>query len=220
MFGFPLWGKLRKQLLLERSGRRVKLYVVTVLTEWLVSFLVLAVWLFNDRPFSALGLSLPMNIRFAIVSAIVLTACLLLIGQWIHIVRMNGVFPDSLKAQIRGFGGILPETPRERRLFVLLSLTAGICEEFLYRGFVIWYFSQSIHTIVAGLLSAFVFAIAHGYQGPTSIWKTGVFGAALAALYLISGSLIGPMLLHAVNNLSSGFAASEVLKHSTAAEDA
>jgi membrane protease YdiL (CAAX protease family) len=35
---------------------------------------------------------------------------------------------------------ILPKTAEERRWFVLVAITAGVCEEILYRGFLIHYF--------------------------------------------------------------------------------
>ena len=35
---------------------------------------------------------------------------------------------------------LVPRTKGERRGVILLALTAGICEELMFRGFVIWYF--------------------------------------------------------------------------------
>ena len=37
---------------------------------------------------------------------------------------------------------ILPQTAEERRWFVLVAITAGVCEEILYRGFLIHYFRE------------------------------------------------------------------------------
>jgi membrane protease YdiL (CAAX protease family) len=220
VFGYPSWGKLRRQILQGRSGLRKKLYVLTLVMESFFSLLVLAVWWSQNRPLSTLGLSIPMNLRFIVVLTIALLACLFYVRQWVQIVKLKGAFPELIKTQTQQYAGILPETPGERSLYALLSFVTGICEELLYRGFLIWYFRSWTNIGIAILLPAFVFGIAHGYQGSGGIRKTMLWGTILGTLYLISGSLVGPILLHAVLNLSTGFIGSEILKYSDTPQEA
>jgi membrane protease YdiL (CAAX protease family) len=99
---------------------------------------------------------------------------------------------------------LLPRTPRERHLFTVVGLTAGICEEWLYRGFllaVIGALSGGLPTLALVLVAAGAFGLAHAYQGRAGMLTTGVLGGVLAALYLQTGSLLLPVLLHVAIDL-------------------
>jgi membrane protease YdiL (CAAX protease family) len=99
---------------------------------------------------------------------------------------------------------LLPRTRPERHLFTVVGVTAGVCEEWLYRGFflaVVAALSGGLPTIVLVLVAAGAFGLAHAYQGPVGVLTTGVLGGVLAALYLGTGSLLLPVLLHAAIDL-------------------
>lgn len=51
------------------------------------------------------------------------------------------------------------------------------------------------------LVAAVAFGLAHAYQGRAGIVLTGVLGGVMAALYLGTGSLLLPVLLHAAIDL-------------------
>jgi membrane protease YdiL (CAAX protease family) len=99
---------------------------------------------------------------------------------------------------------LLPRTHGERRLFAVVGLTAGICEEWLYRGV----FLAVVSALLGGppepilvLVAAAAFGLAHAYQGVAGIVTTAVLGGVLALLYLDTGSLLLPVLLHAAIDL-------------------
>ncbi len=99
---------------------------------------------------------------------------------------------------------LLPRSRTERRLFAVVGVTAGVCEEWLYRGF----FLAVVAAVVPGLASgwlvvvaAVAFGAAHAYQGLGGVLLTGVLGGVFAALYLQTGSLLLPVLLHAAVDL-------------------
>jgi membrane protease YdiL (CAAX protease family) len=82
---------------------------------------------------------------------------------------------------------------------VLLAITAGICEEFLFRGFgiaVLIRFTRN--RWLAGLLSLAAFTIAHaGLFGWTSALVIPfVLGLILTLLYLLRGNLFSAMIVH------------------------
>ena len=60
---------------------------------------------------------------------------------------------------------LLPRTAGERRLFTVVGLTAGICEEWLYRGFFL-----AVVAAVAGDLPAWV--LVAGRRRSPSGWRT------------------------------------------------
>jgi membrane protease YdiL (CAAX protease family) len=99
---------------------------------------------------------------------------------------------------------ILPTTGEERRWFVLVAITAGACEEILYRGFLIHYFRDlpfPIGLIGALILSSCVFGFAHLYQGVVGIVQTTILGAIFGLVFIVTGSLLLPMILHVLIDL-------------------
>jgi uncharacterized protein len=99
---------------------------------------------------------------------------------------------------------LLPRTHGERRLFAVVGLTAGICEEWLYRGFFLAVISALLGAPpepILVLVAAAAFGLAHAYQGVVGIATTAVLGGVLALLYLDTGSLLLPVLLHAAIDL-------------------
>jgi len=99
---------------------------------------------------------------------------------------------------------LLPRTAGERRLFTLVGVTAGVCEEWLYRGFflaVVAALAGGPPTCVLVLVAAAAFGLAHAYQGRAGIVTTGALGGVMAGLYLQTGSLLLPVLLHAAIDL-------------------
>ena len=102
--------------------------------------------------------------------------------------------------------GLLPETIQERRWFAAVSITAGVCEETLFRGFLIGFFMRmpgGLHLpiSVALVLSAVAFGLNHIYQGKAGLISTTLGGLAFCGLFLLTGNLLLPMLLHAAADL-------------------
>ena len=120
---------------------------------------------------------------------------------------------QEVMAQLEHLRPLLPHTRTEMIRFVLLSTTAGICEEILFRGFLLWYLSCLVPVVAAWLAGALLFGMAHAYQGSGGVLRTGLVGAGLVALYLLSGSLWLPMLLHAFVDVNSGLLAYAYLKY-------
>jgi uncharacterized protein len=110
----------------------------------------------------------------------------------------------ALAAQLRPVAALLPRTPAERRVFAAVAVTAGICEELLYRGFGLaalrWAAPGLGHPALIGLTAA-AFGLAHLYQGPRGVVLTGLAGAYLAWIAIATGSLLPAMLLHALLDL-------------------
>jgi len=99
---------------------------------------------------------------------------------------------------------LLPRTVAERRAFAVLALTAGACEELLYRGFLVAAGTAAVPglgPVTAVAVSAAVFGLGHLYQGPCGLLGAGLLGGCLAVLYVGSGSLLLPVCYHALLDL-------------------
>jgi membrane protease YdiL (CAAX protease family) len=101
-------------------------------------------------------------------------------------------------------GALLPRTATERRAFAGLAVTAGVCEEVLYRGVLLALAAALLPALTSWRLvvvSALVFGLAHTYQGVAGMATALVLGGGLAVLYLGSGSLLLPVLHHLLMDL-------------------
>jgi membrane protease YdiL (CAAX protease family) len=68
----------------------------------------------------------------------------------------------------------------EISLWILLSISAGVCEEIMYRGYLQKQFSAATRSLAAGvILQGAVFGLSHTYQG----WKQVMVITALGVLY-------------------------------------
>lgn len=109
----------------------------------------------------------------------------------------------KLRKFLPDFSAFLPTTGRERLLFAAVALSAGICEEIVYRGWLLF----SLHDIfgIAGgaavLVAAAIFGLAHQYQGPLGVLSATLAGLLMGILYVATGTLLVPILLHSLIDL-------------------
>ncbi len=99
---------------------------------------------------------------------------------------------------------LLPITLTERLMWVGVSLTTGICEELMFRGFALEYLMQQPFSLSFGgsaLITSVLFGLGHAYQGRRGVLRTMLFGAALCGLLLLTGSLLFPIVVHTLVNL-------------------
>ncbi|WP_433438844.1 CPBP family intramembrane glutamic endopeptidase [Nonomuraea sp. CA-141351] len=96
-----------------------------------------------------------------------------------------------------GVSGLMARTPRERGPAVMLAVSAGVCEEVVFRGLLIGLGRElGLYLPVAAAVSVAVFAIGHIYQGPVGTLMAVVSGAGLTLMYLRTGSLVTPIGVH------------------------
>ena len=173
-------------------------YLGNMIALWGLMLTVAGAWGYFDRPFAQLGLA-PLTGLPAVVS---LAVVLLVIA--IAIIFYRAIMGLEKKYQWAFVPELLPHTLPELRLFIGLSVTAGIAEETLFRGYLIWYLSQFGGMTFAVIASSVLFAIAHAYQGAKATIVIFPIGLLLALLYVYSGSLLAPMMLHAAINCYAG----------------
>jgi len=206
---FPIWDvtlgfkRLRRAPPSEVPRMRLGQYQRAIAVQWTLVTLLLAWWALRHRAWSWLGL-VPQP-TFGMAGVALGT---LIVIVYIHRERSRILGDDEALAEVRHrldhVHLLMPRTPRDMRWFFALSFTAGVCEEILYRGFLWWYFQIWLGAIPAAIATAVVFGVGHSYQGWRGVLQTGAAGAFLAAVYLLSGSLVMPMLLHVLMDLHSG----------------
>jgi membrane protease YdiL (CAAX protease family) len=197
------YRRLLRQLGKGRPNARLVAYRWTIAVQWALTLGFGAWWLLAGGGLAPIRL-LPQaaGLQWLVVGAGMVALALVLL-QAITVLRS----PEKLE-QVRRQAGelrsIAPRSPAERRGFVLLSITAGVCEEILYRGLLIAVLAVALGLVPAIVLSTAIFGLGHAYQGWKGIGKTAAAGLVLALLAVGSGSLFIPIVLHALVDLTSG----------------
>ncbi len=211
VYGYITWNQFEQEVARGKSTARVSAYLETISIEWALTVGVLVLWWMRGRSFQELGLYGAANVRFVVLLVVVFAGCSFLVWQWLQVRKLEGKIPDSVRKEIEPVASVMPHTALEKKLFLLVSLTAGICEEILCRGFLLWYAASYFPIAIAFLFSVLIFGLGHIYQGKKGVLKTAFMGAILAGIYVASGSLIGPIILHVIADATSGLIGNEVV---------
>jgi len=110
----------------------------------------------------------------------------------------------QFKQLLRTAGALLPISIAEQRWFAAVSIGAGISEELLYRGFFFWYCCATFPKLQwwhGVLICSVGFGFAHLYQGWRGMVGSTAIGFLLGMLYLETGSLLVPIVVHAAIDL-------------------
>lgn len=194
---------------------RISEYWYTIGLQWFFCLGAFALWSLMGREWSDLGFSLPSGLAFWGGAALVLFAIVFLYKQ---IQQTREADEETLATLKKSLGSILPFLPHKRKelaVFDGLALTAGIVEEVLWRGYLIWYFSLFCPLWLAALISLLFFTLAHCYQGVENLPRVAAMGAVLTVLFLVTGSLWLPIILHAAVDLLQGRMLFEVVKRTS-----
>ena len=209
----PLWGyfvslpKLRRQLQADPVRARKRLWIGAIRDPWVLVAVGAALWQGNDRSWTSLGFSAPDGWRLWVAVGLVL----LIVAHQVQSVMAVARDPNARASVRQQFSGmladVLPHTRTEVHWFAGVSLTAGFCEEFLYRGYFIWTLAPWLGWWGAAALSVALFAIGHAYQGWQGVLRTGVVGLSFTLVMVVSNSLWPAIVLHAIVDVAGGMMA-------------
>jgi CAAX protease family protein len=205
----PWRGRVRlKRLLAEPSfetKEKLALYGSTIAFQWMLTGLV--AWRALARGLIARELGLAQKFSVGLFLVSVGGAVLLAVFQWFNlrrVGRMSGPVPELMRKLAER---LLPGKTVELAPYCALAVTAGVCEEFLYRGFAMAALSRAgIATWAVVIITSIFFGLAHAYQGKGGIVGTGLMGFLFAGCRLMTGSLIPAMAWHAAVDIAAGIA--------------
>ena len=206
----PLWSHFVSWPRHERAvdagdpSARSRIYVRTMIEQWLLVIAAAVLCVMGRRTPDALWLVAPSGWRAWVGFTLSLGYAALVVIQ----ARMISARPQSLarlRDRLQPLRALIPHTAGEVRLFMPLAVTAGICEEFLFRGYLVWVLAFWMGVIPAAIVSMVAFGLAHGYQGGNFGFRAFVIGVVFGVLALVTRSLLPGMVLHAVIDLGGGW---------------
>ncbi|MDD5543474.1 MAG: type II CAAX endopeptidase family protein [Acidobacteriia bacterium] len=207
---FMLWPMFLRRSQSDPGRARVWIWSAWMSMLWTLVAAGFAVWLLEARTWGALRFMTPHGWRLWGAIGLVLALAIAYGRPILRIARSNR--PKRVKLGNPHVEKLSPHTRFELGWWVALSLSAGFCEEFLFRGYLIWAFQPMLGLWGAAAFSVVVFAAAHAYQGIKGILLAGIVGILLTLVVLISGSLYPAMALHALVDVGQGLMAWFVLR--------
>jgi membrane protease YdiL (CAAX protease family) len=205
----PWRGRERLKHLLARPAvgtkEKLVLYGATIAFQWLLCGL--AAWRAVARGLTAAELGLGRRIDFELVLFSLVGAALLCAFQWFNLRRMSRILVPATELMRKLAERLLPSKPVEFGPYCALAVTAGVCEEFLYRGFAMAALTRvGMPAWSVVLMSSVLFGLAHAYQGKGGIIGTGLLGLVFGTMRLAVGSLFPVVLWHAGVDVVAGVA--------------
>ena len=191
---------------------RQRFYRQTASLEWVFLAALAAAWVFYERPITDLGFVAPGGTRFWIGVGLLMVLVAGL-AYAVHLARQASESECNKQAESMGkLAKYLPHTRSELNTFYGLSVTAGVVEEIVYRGFLFWYLSHVMPLWLAVVASSVIFGFAHSYQGAGGALRCGLVGLAFGSYYVLTGSIWLPIIAHALFDILQGAAIFEVLR--------
>jgi uncharacterized protein len=194
-----------------RLKSTLELYTWNILAEWSLVAGCMCVARANGVRFVDLGEWMGNPLRTLVVSGLLLAILAVLIIASKS--QQRKASADQLSKAIDQARRLLPVNPGQRVVWVAVAVTAGVCEEFLYRGWLLNLIAAASGSMWLGLVaSSIIFGTAHVYQGRKGVMGAGVLGIVLGAVCVLSGTLVPAQILHAVIDLNNGLALGKIVE--------
>lgn len=174
-------------LLLPRRA----LYFSAALSQWLLALLTLFIAFLTSAPLAA-G---PAPSGGALLRWTVGLAGAAFAGIGIGLLMESlGWLPEETPLVRR----LIPRSPSEKLWALLLvAPTAGICEEFIFRGYLLPNLAGFTHSVpLAWALSSAAFGLCHAYQNLSGAIRATLLGALLAAPVVFIHSIYPGVIAH------------------------
>ncbi|HEY6829183.1 MAG TPA: CPBP family intramembrane glutamic endopeptidase [Gemmatimonadaceae bacterium] len=213
------WPRFRQAIARGQTDVRLRAYRHEVATQWVAAGIVAALWIVDGRSWSALRLTPPSTIGWLVSLVIVLSMIAFTLRQMRHVAGASLQRVERIRAKVLNAAAenpkmefLMPRTADEYRWFLGLSLTAGVCEELICRGYFTWLLTPWLGAVGAVAVVSIGFGMGHAYQGWAGVVKTATVGAVMGAIMLVTGWLIPAMIVHALLDAGSGTIVFRVLR--------
>lgn len=208
--GYLDYKKL-KVAISESQNVRLKFYRKVLIDLWVPTIFILLIVAFSQLNLNDIGFNLPKINTNTLGPWVTYTA--LGIGILYVIIILYYLFGYRFSEKFRvmhneakqkesnklSFSEMLPVTVKEKKVWTCVSITAGITEEIIYRGFLIYAFGYlypnlSIWLVI--VMASLLFGLGHIYQGLTGVLKTTIIGLVFSVIFIGIGSILPLIIVH------------------------
>jgi membrane protease YdiL (CAAX protease family) len=185
------WASARRPELL--TAPRSAVYLSAALSQWLLASAGAAVVLVTARSFRVLGFRTAGVAPFARWTVLLTLIASALLALSLLLERRGWWPPESELVHL-----LVPETRQEKVwCLLLIAPTAALCEEFLYRGYLLFQLSNwTPSSAWAAAGSSVAFGLAHVYQGLSGMLRATLLGALLAYPVVRLGTIYPSIAAH------------------------
>jgi hypothetical protein len=207
---FVLWPTFLRRSEAAPARARVWVWSSSMVLLWTLVGGGVALWIVERRSWTDLGIVAPHGWRILGTIGLLLAVAIFYARSVARITRArrsNRRIKVPENAARRA-----PHTRAELAWWVALSVSAGCCEEFIFRGYLIWVLQPALGLWFAAAASLVVFAAAHAYQGAKGVVAVAVAGGLLTLIVLVFGSLVPAMAVHMLVDAGEGLVAWHALR--------
>ncbi len=180
--------RILKKRLNTEPNTRLLYYRTQMVWEWSWVVLIIIIFIPRPQPFTQLGLTVPGPLGWGIMAALLLG-----IGLSTVLPRRNPRALQNMQRNLEATTVMLPVTSLERKWYAVTAITAGICEELLYRGFLLNFIAitfPGLDFLIACIISGVVFGLSRAYLGGRGVFQSILNGFSFAVVYFLSGNLL------------------------------
>lgn len=210
IIGYFVFKKFKRNVK-TNPGLRIKYYFYIIIGLWIPTIFIFFLVAFTDLKLHHIGLAMPT------INTDTLGTLTTYIGfsvgiLYLLLILYYGIsYKYSKKAREKinqanqkqknevVYAEIFPVTSKEKKVWNYVSLTAGITEEIIYRGFLIYailFLFPNMTIWLVLLISSVLFGLAHSYQGFTGVIKTTIIGLFFTIIYIGLGSILPLIAFH------------------------
>jgi len=202
---FVLWPRFLRRSEAEPARARVWLWSSSIVLLWTLVAAGVALWMLERRSWTELRIVAPHGWRIVGMIGLLLAVAIFYARSFAKITRARRSnkrikFPTNVARRA-------PHTRTELAWWIALSVSAGICEEYIFRGYLIWVLQPALGLWFAAAVSLVVFAAAHAYQGAKGVITVGVVGGLFTLIVLAFGSLVPAIAVHVLADAGEGLVA-------------
>ena len=179
---------------------RLAFFKAGAATGLIMGGLALWFWHVEDRPLGDFGLFgwVGENSVATLAAALLWPMLLLAVAR-----LLASRYREPTTRFYASYAHLMPRSRDEIPYAYAAGILGATGEEIAYRGFLIWYAAAFIGLPLAVVATSLVFGIAHGYQSRLGMLFAAIAGLVLAGAYILSGSLLLAVWMHASYNVAS-----------------
>lgn len=175
--------------------------IATIMMQWMM-FMLLYVASYREQTLlRGLGLTPFQGIHVVWALTFLLVANLILTGVALVLAQLGMPMPGEIAF-------LIPKDTLGRIVWVLVSATAGFCEEIAFRGYLMTrlrILGKTKTWLMPVVVSSLTFGILHAYQSLPGVIILTIYGAMFALLYIRTRSLWPCVIAHFFQDFTALF---------------